>query len=264
MTKPKELICYQINEQAPPLVPARSERAWMDETVSRYAYRCLPLSIANAMGWELLCPDPFEAEWNGGDELDDIEITSPTGAEVDWFAQSHFGHGVLTFSTHYLFRTEPGIALWARGAPNHPKDGIAPLDGIIETDWLNFSFTMNWKFTRPGRVGFDKDEPFCFITPIAYHALDDLAPEIVPIAEAPEVAEAFENFVELRQNFNDGLAKGDAETVKAGWQKWYMRGVQPTGEIGNPDHISKLRLASPKRRQPATDPPLSKPSNSND
>jgi hypothetical protein len=36
-----------------------------------------------------------------------------------------------------------------------------------------------------------------------------------------------------------------------GWQKWYMRGVQPSGEIGNPVHLSKLRVATPKA--PAVD-----------
>jgi hypothetical protein len=41
---------------------------------------------------------------------------------------------------------------------NSPKDGIAPLTGVIETDWLPYPFTMNWQMTRPGSVRFDKDE----------------------------------------------------------------------------------------------------------
>ena len=35
----------------------------MDATDDRFAYRCIPLSIANASGWELLCPVTFEAWW---------------------------------------------------------------------------------------------------------------------------------------------------------------------------------------------------------
>jgi hypothetical protein len=30
--------------------PARAKRKWMDDFVDRHAYRCLPLSIANAFG----------------------------------------------------------------------------------------------------------------------------------------------------------------------------------------------------------------------
>jgi hypothetical protein len=245
-----KLICFRLSENAPRLVAARSDRAWMDATRQRYAYRCLPLTIANSMGWELLCPFAVTAAWNGGVELDDIKITSQDSDAVEGFAQSHFGHGVLTFQTQFLFRTEPGMALWVRGTPNQPKDGIAPLDGIVETDWLSFTFTMNWMFTRPGFVKFERDEPFCFITPVAYHALDDVTPEILPIEADPKLKADFEAYGELRGEFNRKLAEGDAETVKVGWQKWYMRGNEPTGRSGNPLHISKLRLNEPRPGSP--------------
>ena len=71
---------------------------------------------------------------------------------------------MLTFHPGYLFRTPPGWSMWAMGPPNHIKDGIQPLAGLVETDWLPFPFTMNWIFTRPGTVRFEKGEPFCFIT----------------------------------------------------------------------------------------------------
>ncbi len=240
------LTCYQISEPAPKIVPAAPERQWMDETNERFAYRCLPLNIANSFGWELLLPIPIVAEWNGGPELTDITVTSPESENVERYASSHFGHGVLTFQTHYLFRTDPGVALWARGSPNLPKDGIAPLDGITETDWLTFTFTMNWKFTRPGRVEFAKDEPFLFITPIAYRALDNLVPEIVPIKTAPEILAEFNEHRRLRNEFNKALQDRDPEALRRRWQKWYFRGTNPDGEPGNELHISKLRLARPR------------------
>ena len=221
----------------------------MDETRHRHAYRCLPLTIANSMGWEILLPAAVTAEWNGGSGLDAISVESN---DPEWttkqLALSHFGHGVLTFPVSYLFRTEPGIALWARGSPNRPKDGIAPLDGIIETDWLDFTFTMNWQFTRPGRVVFEKDEPFCFITPIAYRSLDHVVPEIVPISQAPEVEEQYKTYSEARQSFNTRLHDNDPAAAKEGWQKWYMRGEKPGGGESNPLHISKLTLAEPVER----------------
>ena len=242
----KTLTCYRIHERAPQIVPGRATRAWMDATDVRYAYRCLPLTIANAMGWEVLTPCRVTAEWNGGQALSDLAVATD---DPDWRAEkvasSHFGHGILTFHLGYLFRTEPGIALWARGAPNWPKDGIAPLDGVIETDWLTFTFTMNWQFTRPGRVMFEKDEPFCFLLPIGYRALDDLVPQIVPLAAEPDLAAQFKAYGDARLAFNAKLAANDAETVREGWQKWYMRGQSPTAGSDNPLHLSKLRLAAP-------------------
>ena len=46
------------------------------------------------------------------------------------------------------------------------KDGIHPLDGIIETDWAVATFTMNWKFTCVGvPVTFKKGEPIAMFFP---------------------------------------------------------------------------------------------------
>lgn len=249
-----KLFCYQLGEHAPRLVPGRTERGWMDATRNRFAYRCLPLTIANSMGWELLLPIAFTAEWNGGPELADLAIEVDDPALLGLFAQSHFGHGILTLQTGYLFRTEPATALWVRGIPNAPKDGIAPLDGVVETDWLSFSFTMNWKFTRPGRVSFAAGEPFCFLTPIGYRALDDMVPEVRPLAAEPELAAAYRHYAQMRLDFNARLAANDPATLKQGWQKWYMRGERPDGRPGNPLHLSKLKLAEPRVSSPPATP----------
>src|SRR5579875_3362424 len=97
----------------------------------------------------------FTAEWNGGKANEDIKLR-PDRPHPDFheFVKAHFTEGVLTFHTGYLFRTSQGWDMSAGGPPNLPKDGIQPLTGIVETDWLPFPFTMNWKFTRPGRVRF--------------------------------------------------------------------------------------------------------------
>lgn len=242
----RQLTCYQVHTRAPQIVPARSERAWMDQTGSRFAYRCLPLTIANSMGWEVLAPANVKAEWNGGNELSDIavEIDDPSwgGGRL---AASHFGHGILTFQLGYLFRTEPGIGMCARGAPNSPKDGIAPLEGIIETDWMSFTFTMNWKFTRPGIVSFEKDEAFCFLSLLGYRAHENVQPEIAMLENAPEIRDQFNAFKESRMNFNEKLIQNDPDTVKEGWQKWYFRGETPSRDA-SPHHTSKIKLAAPK------------------
>ena len=248
----KRLTCYQIHADAPRLVPGRSDRQWMDATDKRFAYRCLPLSIANSMGWEIVTPSRVIAEWNGKPGFSDIAITVDDRWAHDRLACSHFGHGILTFHTGYLFRTEPGIAIWARGAPNWPKDGVAPLDGIIETDWLNFTFTMNWQFTRPGCVVFEKDEPFCFITPIEYRALDGVEPEIVSIDADPCLRSSFHSWRDARQNFNRRLLEQDSDAVRQGWQKWYPRGEDPRGASATATHMSKLRVATPRIRKTET------------
>src|SRR5437764_7431771 len=113
------LICYPTSGEPPRIIAAPVERDWMDRTPNGFAYRCLPLNIANAHGWLILNTVPCIAEWNGDAGFDGVSIRA-TG-EGAMLASSHFGSGVLTFSVNGLFHTEPGYDLLATGPFNSPK-----------------------------------------------------------------------------------------------------------------------------------------------
>src|SRR5262249_56073117 len=100
---------------------------------------------------------------------------------------SPFGHRLLTFHVPCLFQTDAGVDLFVTGPLNRPKDAIAPLTGIIETDWAPYTFTMNWLFTREHwTVHFQKGEPFCLIFPVARGGLDVVQPQLHRLSEAPD------------------------------------------------------------------------------
>lgn len=216
----------------PELIPGVPNRRWMDNFDQRHPYRCLPLIIANTSGWELLCPSDFTAEWNGGNAKEDIIFTS----EEQNLALSHFSHGVITFHTGYLFRTPERWSMLVSGSPNHIKDGIQPFTAIVETDWLPFPFTMNWVFTRPGKVHFEKGEPFCFVTPLQDKLLEEFDIVKVSLGDDPELKSNYEAWSKNRGEFNRGLADRDPETVKRGWQRDYFKGENAK------EHINRRRL----------------------
>jgi Family of unknown function (DUF6065) len=239
-----ELFCYAVGSSPPEIVPARADREWMDKTHQRFAYRCTPLSIANSSGWELLLPFSIEATWVGGSDPSDIILRSDD-PRCKGQVTSHFGHGVLTFHPQWLFRTSPGWAIWARGTPNTSKRNIVPLDGLIETDWLPFTFTMNWRFTSPGTTRFEKGEAFCFISLTPHGILDSVQPRIVQLEENPLLRSAYDEWRSSREDFNGRLRQLDAVATAEGWQRKYVRGAG--GAQGDQIfHISKRRLKSPK------------------
>ena len=237
-----ELICYTYEGWAPRLRPASAKREWMEETAERFAYRCLPLAIANAHGWEILSPVGFIARWTGGEGIGAVEIRLDPGAEPGRAPVSMFGQAVLTFHVEGLFRTPEGWNLWVGGSPNAAKDGIAPLGAVIETDWSPYTFTMNWRFTRANHwIRFEENEPFAFFFPVERHRLSQIAPEIRRIEDAPELKAAFEAWSLSRAALQQ-LMREKPQAPADNWQKLYYRGLRPDGEDGAADHISKLRL----------------------
>lgn len=239
-----QLECYPTTDLPPDIVPGRPQRAWMDSFFDRHPYRCLPLTMANTSGWEILCPVGFTAEWNGEPHQDAIRLTPdnpfPGFSE---FAKSHFSHGVVTFHPGYLFRTPPGWSMWAMGPPNHIKDGIQPLAGLVETDWLPFPFTMNWLFTRPGRVKFAKGEPFCFITLQEDKKVAEMQPTLKVLEANEELRGQYNAWTKRRSDFNARLFKQDPAAMKEAWQRYYFRGEMPDDAGPDPtNHVNKRRL----------------------
>lgn len=241
-----QLECFSVIASPPRLVPGSAERDWMDFTNQRFAYRCTPLTMANATGWELLNPTGFSASWTGLNGRDEVILRPDDPKAPMHHVSLGFGHGIITFHPGYLFRTAPGWMTWARGAPNRLKHGIQALDGLVETSWLPFTFTMNWKFTEPGTVYFAKDEPFCFITLVPSLPIESVQPVIRPLADEPQLEREYNIWLSERTKFNIGLAQGDPITLEQKWQKNYLVGKSPSGRtVADPDHRTKRSLNPP-------------------
>lgn len=260
--RPMKMFVFKLQPDPVPLVPGSPDRDWMDQTTNRHAYRCLPLSMANTSGWDMLCPCGVTIEWNGGPRREDLIVTVDDPRHIE-FAKSHFAQGIVTMHSGYMFRTEPGWGILVTGTPNQVKDGIQALSGLIETDWLPYPFTINWKMTRPGKVRFEKDEPFGFITVLPHQRMEDVLPVVRDIDEEPELKAQHESFRVSREEFRLRQEAGDPEALRQAWQKHYFVGRIPDHPDVCPVHTNKRRLSElletdplPQVPTPATTRPL--------
>jgi hypothetical protein len=239
---------HALTDHPPEVRPARAKRQWMDDFPDRHAYRCLPLSIANAFGWEVLCPIPVEIRWNGGMAVEDIEVIGlkelPGGAPVDHFCRSNFSRGIITFHLDYVIETEPDWGILATGPFNDPKPTASPLAGVIESDWLPYPFTMNWQLTEPGITRFEEGEPFCFFLPVPLRVLPETELQIHRLADDPQLESRHNQFKDARDEFMKRVRAGDREAIKEAWQRHYFVGRHPDGVLA-PEHLNKLRLSEP-------------------
>ncbi|MBX9845046.1 MAG: hypothetical protein K2Z80_24880 [Xanthobacteraceae bacterium] len=130
-----------------------------------------------------------------------------------------------------------------QGPIKRPKDAIAPLTGVVETDWSPFSFTMNWQFTRTNApVRFENGEPFCHLMPVRRGELEAVEPELRLLSEAPELKRLHDSWGASRSRFNTDLREPGSAAQAERWQKTYHRGVTPDGVPGAADHRTRVKL----------------------
>lgn len=233
------------------LEPAAIGRQWMDDTVARFAYRCLPLSMANQAGWAITCPLDFEAVWDG--KAIAFRADDPAEAAA-WapFVGERYGKGVVSFRLPYLFATDPGYGLLVRGPTNIAVPGAHPLDVYLDTGEAEAGFAMDWKLTAPGRaVRFRKGAPICQVLPYPNALLEALAPRVLPLEANPPLLASFQAWSASRSEFLKDPTRTDAD-----WQKDYFQGKTMAGERVH-GHKTRLHLAPfegggcPVHRSPA-------------
>lgn len=255
-----ELTCYVYPGWQPRIRVASQRRDWIDVAPEAFPYRCLPLGIASSHGWEVLSACGFEATWHGGMAPEDVTVHADAGTPPHLAPVALFGQATFTIHLQGIFRTAPGWNLHLSGPPNRFKDGAAPLSGIIETDWSPYTFTMNWRLTRPGlTVRFEENEPIAHFFPVQRGAVDAVQPTFAPIDEAPELKRLFEQWSQSRDAFHAHVREHPPERPADKWQKLYYRGQTPDGQCPVHDHQAKLRVQEFARPEIAGAVPPSQP-----
>jgi hypothetical protein len=150
------------------------KRDWFDA----HFYKCLPLSIGNMQGFVFSLPYKITLFWNGGNNVEDLIISYEEDFKkyknVNFIhPSSEFGHGILTIHFPLTLKTPPGINLMTIAPPNFPLSGLSPMTGVVESDNIRFSFTLNIKVNFPNaKIIIEKDTPLVGLLPIPRYFCD--------------------------------------------------------------------------------------------
>jgi hypothetical protein len=218
------------------VVPLTAKRDWMDESRDKFAYKCIPLNIANQYGYAVLCPADFTLDWWGGVAEKDVDFHVTSKEEyIKDHLHSYFGGGTFTIHVDFIIRTPEGFSTYIRGVPNETRQGIKPLDAIVETDWLSYTFTYNFLLTEPGSYSFKKGEPLFVFFPIERSTVEKFELEESRIEEDPELLEDFEDYHRKR------IESISVPIKKPIFQNFYRNGTKASGEkVSIKNHITNL------------------------
>jgi hypothetical protein len=219
-----------------PVVPLTAKRKWMNESREKFAYKCLPLTVANQYGYAVLCPADFTLDWFGGVEEKDVDFQVKSEEEYfKYHLHSYFGGGTFTIHVDFIVKTPEGFSTYIRGVPNETKQGLKPLDAIVETDWLSYTFTYNFLLTEPGSYSFKKGEPLFVFFPIERDTVENFELKESRIEEDPEL------FTDFKEYDNKRSELISVKTGKPVFQNFYRNGTKASGEkVSIKNHITKL------------------------
>jgi hypothetical protein len=171
----------------PHFVRAQKNRDWFLPPF----YHCLPLVFGNQHGFLMLATYDFVIRWDGRNEVDGIKIhfleDLPTVNFVT--VESHFGSGILTVQSRYVFKTPKGVNMLVKEPPNYPMRGLSWMNAVVETDNLRRDFTFNIKVTEADTdIYIAAGTPLGCLLPYPRYFLDDY--NMAELQESSELKKA--------------------------------------------------------------------------
>ena len=232
--------------QNPPIIQqSRLKRDWMDATYKKHAYHCMPMTVANVYGWEMVLENDVVVRWAGGNTVP--EIVSGAISSSGRTVASTSIIGMVSFHMGWVVSTEKNISCWFSGSPNYLVDGAFPLTATVPTWWWPDEFQMNWMITKANEeVVFEAGTPFCFFLP--YHD------EVVPSTEI-EISDLYadEELVESRIKYNNEKSKKNLEEPWV-WTRGIKTGIDADGKRIGPTFTGLPRLSDPMGGSRPEDP----------
>lgn len=127
------------------------------------------------------------------------------------------------------------------------------MDAIIETDWMNYTFTYNIKIHKPNHeIFFKKGEPIFSFIPINLNQINFTDLIVEDLEKNKSLLKSFNDYGNLRQRIYSSMSEENYKKEKAGgdpkfiWMKDYFKGGgfnSANPEIGCPYfHLKKVSL----------------------
>ena len=141
-------------------ISADKFRDWWEDNqkTKNHARHCLPLSMANSLGYYILSPGTFIVKWNG-DTSADLEIDhidKSSHYEVD----AHAAYGSFTVQAKFIPVTDdPGDFIYIKGVANERCCPYSCMEACIEAWWNVGNFGLVFLLNQPGEFIIKKGQP---------------------------------------------------------------------------------------------------------
>ena len=181
-----------------------------DSKTKNHARFCMPLLMANVLGYDILSPATFEVFWDGDDRHDaQVKIIDKCSHAV---IDNHSAKGSFTVQSQFIPKTKKGYYIYIKGIPNIRRP-FSVMEGLIETWWNPAHFGLVCLCNSPSKFTIVKGEPIARMVLLHQDALK------VKLEIKDDESEIYQ-----RKEFLEKRTKQTSKVLD------YFKGLYPNGE----------------------------------
>jgi hypothetical protein len=206
------------------------KREWMDGTDDRHAYKCFPVSLANSVGYSISFLEDIEFIWDGVSDSTPDHVTVLQGQEL---CSTSRGNGTINFHCDMVFKTDKDVSMLSIVPPNYFIDGAMPFTSVVSTSFMNDTFPIAWKITRPNtKIFIPAGTPVITLIPISLTEFSKTELNIYDLIEKPDDAIERENKLKVWKEI----------VQKGGFTNFYRDAVDYKGNKLGEHELKTLNL----------------------
>ena len=204
----------------------KPNRDWMDESIDRQAYKCLPVTLANCLGWSFSIPEDISFILHSSTNT--VEILS--GSKYSSVDRTN---GTISFISGLTIQSETPTSLLIMPVPNQFIDGVSPFTSIVNTSVLRAPIPSAWKVTKyDEKITIKTGTPIAAIIPLSLTKLQDTQFQVMDL---PLNDEYFKSVDDYRKRFTEMISSG-------GYTNMYRDAVDHLGNARGQHELKVLRL----------------------
>lgn len=152
------------------LIPVKAKRLrdwWEDNNrTMNHAKHCLPLSMANSLGYYIRSPGTFIVKWDG--DVHSPAKIHPIEKSSHYEVDAHAAFGSFTVQAKFIPVTDdPGDFVYIKGIPNERGMPYSCMEACIEAWWKVGNFGLVFILNQPGEFMIYAGQPIAHM--FLYH-----------------------------------------------------------------------------------------------
>lgn len=205
------------------------KRDWMENTYDRHAYQCLPISLANTLGWGIYFPEDISFVWDG------VCDTTPNHIKVlkgEKYCSTARGNATISFVTFLHFITNKNTTTLVMPVPNEFNESAQCYTNLISTSFYKPMLPVSWRITKPNvEITIPAGKPIAAILPISLKNIENFELEVLN-KELPE---------NHKQQILENMKKPESVS-KEGFTHFYRKAENYKGESVGEHEAKSIRL----------------------